>query len=256
MVAQRKRPGRGAPGPGDPRIRWVRLYLKVVSQIQENLRRVQAEVVDACRSCGRNPTEVRLVAVSKTFPPEGVIEAADAGQIDFGENRVQEARDKVPGVGRPGLRWHLIGHLQSNKVRQAVELFDLVQTVDSSRIALRLDRVCGELGKVMPVLVEVNIAEEPQKAGVQPSEVKELLDLMGTLENLDPVGLMAIPPFSDVPEDSRPHFRRMAGLWAQLKAQVPNLKELSMGMSSDFRIAIEEGATIVRVGTAIFGHRH
>jgi pyridoxal phosphate enzyme (YggS family) len=108
----------------------------------------------------------------------------------------------------------------------------------------------------MPVLVEVNIAEEPQKAGVAPFEVKELLDLMGKLENLDLVGLMAIPPFSDVPEDSRPHFRRMAALWSQLKEQVPNLKELSMGMSSDFRIAIEEGATMVRVGTAIFGQRH
>ncbi len=256
MVAQREGVGGRVLGHGrEPCMSLVRLYLGVVNQIQENLQRVQAEVVEACRTCGRDSSEVRLVAVSKTFPPEAVTEAANAGQLDFGENRVQEARDKVPGVARPGLRWHLIGHLQSNKVRLAVELFDMIQTVDSARIARRLDRVCEEFGKVMPVLVEVNIAEEPQKAGVAPSDVGELLSLLGGLKNLDPVGLMAIPPFFDDPEVSRPHFRRLAVLSSQLKEQAPGLRELSMGMSSDFRVAIEEGATIVRVGTAIFGHR-
>lgn len=242
--------------PLKSRIRLVQLYLGVVNQIRENLQAVQDDVAEACRSCGRDPSEVRLVAVSKTFSADVVVTAADCGQIDFGENRVQEARDKIPFIDRPGLRWHLIGHLQRNKVRQAVELFDLIQSVDSSRIARRLDQVCRELGKVMPVLIEVNIAEEPQKAGVIPSEAEALLREIGELENLDPRGLMAIPPFSEDSELTRPYFRRLAALLGRLNQdRMTPLQELSMGMSADYEIAIEEGATIVRVGTAIFGQR-
>jgi pyridoxal phosphate enzyme (YggS family) len=238
------------------RIRLVQLYLGVVNQIRENLQAVQDDVAEACRSCGRDPSGVRLVAVSKTFSADVVVVAADCGQIDFGENRIQEARNKIPSVDRPGLRWHLIGHLQSNKVRQAVELFDLIQTVDSPRIARRLDHVCKEMGKVMPVLIEVNIAEESQKTGVTPVETAALLREIGELENLDPRGLMAIPPFSENPELTRPYFQRLAALRDRLNQdRLTPLQELSMGMSADYEVAIEEGATIVRVGTAIFGQR-
>ena len=228
----------------------------MVNQLEQNLRIVRRDIENACLSSGRDPSEVLLVAVSKTFPSGIVQEVADCGQIDFGENRIQEARDKIPLVDRSDLRWHLIGHLQSNKVRQAVELFDVIQTVDSSRLAHRLNRVCKELGKMMPVLIEVNIAEERQKAGLPPEEVASVLGELEEMTNLDPRGLMAIPPFSQDPEATRPYFRRLASLRDQLnRERAKPLVELSMGMSADYRAAIEEGATIIRVGTAIFGER-
>lgn len=184
------------------------------------------------------------------------MEAAQLGQALFGENRVQEAESKIPAVQRPGLEWHLIGHLQSNKVRQAVEIFDVVETVDSEKLARRLNRICEEAGKTLRVFIQVNIGEEEQKSGIDIGDVDGLVKSVGSLDHLELRGLMAIPPFGDDPEESRPYFRRLAVLRDQLEARlgVP-LPELSMGMSSDFAVAVEEGATIVRIGTGIFGKR-
>ncbi len=210
----------------------------------------------AALSCGRQPSEVRILAVSKTFSAEYVRKAAECGQLCFGENRVQEAREKIPAVGRNDLEWHLIGHLQSNKVRHAAQLFHVIQSVDSEELAVKLDRVCGELGRVMPVLLEVNIAEEPQKSGVRPQAVQELAARIDSLPALQLRGLMTIPPFSPNPDDARPYFRRLARLLDELNRgrRVP-LAELSMGMTGDFKVAIQEGATMIRIGTAIFGPR-
>lgn len=227
-----------------------------MNQIAANLEHVRAQLAAAAHSAGRDPSEVRLLAVTKTFPVDVVREAVKAGQMLFGENRVQEAQLKIPELQDKNLEWHLIGHLQSNKARAAVELFDVIETIDSEKIARRVDRICGELDRRMPVLIEVNIGEEPQKEGVAPAQVKALARLIDGLPQLELRGLMALPPFSDDPEHSRPYFRRLADLLKELNDGRPcPLTELSMGMSSDFVVAIEEGATLVRVGTSIFGER-
>lgn len=213
-------------------------------------------MAEAARRSGRSAEAVRLVAVSKTFPAEMIRAAAHCGQLCFGENRVQEAAEKMPMLEDLNLEWHLIGHLQSNKAKTAVNLFHVIQTVDTSKLARRLDRFAEAAGKRVPCLVEVNVAEEPQKAGVRPGEVEPLIRDILTLPNLRVLGLMAIPPLLGCSEAVRPHFRRLRelrdGIEQRLEVALP---ELSMGMSADFETAIEEGATLVRVGTAIFGDR-
>jgi hypothetical protein len=186
-----------------------------------------------------------------------VIEAAsDAGQRCFGENRIQEAIAKIPAVRVQGLVWHLIGHLQSNKARRAAELFDVIQSVDSEKLATKISRCCMELKKNMAVLVQINIGEEPQKTGFLPAEVKEAVGVVDGLPNLNLLGLMCIPPFHQDPEETRPYFTQMADLLTEINSnRAEPMSELSMGMSADYRIAIEEGSTIIRVGTAIFGPR-
>ncbi len=231
-------------------------YTGVVSVVEDNLQTIRREVEVAAGRTGRDPSGIRIVAVSKTFPAEAVEEAARCGQTRFGENRVQEAQGKIPEVRHAGLEWHLIGHLQSNKVRQAIELFDIVETVDSEKLARRLDRVCGETGRTLRILVQANIGEEEQKAGADLGALEPLIRAVVPLEHLQLRGLMAIPPFFEDPELSRPYFRRLASLRDQMQDRVGiPLPELSMGMSSDFAVAVEEGATIVRIGTAIFGRR-
>ena len=224
--------------------------------IRANLENVRGQITEIALACGRNPASVDLLAVSKTFGPEVVDLAAAAGQTAFGENRVQEAENKIPLVKAPGIKWHLIGHLQSNKARRAVQLFDVIESVDSEKLARILDRSAAELSKLLPVFVEVNVGEESQKSGVPPSELRQTLDVMASLDHLELLGLMAIPPWSDDPERSRPYFRRLAGLRDEVNRTlaVP-LRQLSMGMSHDFKVAIQEGSTLVRVGTAIFGER-
>jgi pyridoxal phosphate enzyme (YggS family) len=227
-----------------------------VEWIADNLKRLRAQVEAAALGCGRRPSEVRILAVSKTFPPECIRRAAECGQLCFGENRVQEAREKIPLVGRTDLEWHLIGHLQSNKVRHAVQLFHMIQTVDSEDLAVRIDRISRELGRVMPVLIEVNLAQEPQKSGISPQGLEALAARLDSLPGLRFRGLMTIPPFSPNPEDSRPYFRRLAQMLERLnQGRSEPLTELSMGMTGDFKVAIQEGATLVRIGTAIFGPR-
>ena len=214
-------------------------------EIAANYKLVQDRVRAACARSGRNPNEVTLVAVSKTFPAEAVTAAIAAGAHDVGENRVQEARDKKPSA-RGSARWHLIGHLQSNKAKDAVRIFDVIQTIDSLTLADKVAKAAAAAEKRQEVLLEVNIGREPQKAGADPGAVAALARDVAKIDSLILTGLMTIPPVGD----SRAYFREMRSLH-----DATGLKELSMGMTDDFEIAIEEGATIVRVGRAIFGSR-
>jgi len=226
--------------------------------IGENIESVQQRIRGACERAGRAPEDVRLIAVSKTMPAESIREAYAAGLREFGENRVQEAAAKRPALSDLDVVWHLIGHLQSNKAKQACQLFDWVQSVDSLHIAERIDRFAAALGRKLPVLIEVHLGEEASKFGVEEDELVRRAEQVGALSSLELLGLMVLPPFFDDPEDVRPYFRRLRELAARIEARnLPgvSMRELSMGMSHDFEIAVEEGATIVRVGTAIFGAR-
>lgn len=216
--------------------------------IRDNLIAVERRIVGACVRAGRERDEVTLVAVSKTKPAEMIDEAIAAGVTNVGENRVQEARDKQPLV-RGTARWHLIGHLQSNKAKDAVRFFDVIQSVDSAALAEKIARAAASAGKVQDVLLEVNIGNEPQKSGALPADVAALAKDVRALDALRLRGLMAIPPAGD-PEETRRWFRELRAMRDTL-----GLAELSMGMTDDFEVAIEEGATIVRVGRAIFGER-
>ncbi|MDA2933309.1 YggS family pyridoxal phosphate-dependent enzyme [Acidobacteria bacterium AH-259-D05] len=218
--------------------------------------RLQEEIISTALHCGRNPQEIRLLAVSKTFPADAVERAYAAGQTEFGENRVQEAQQKIPQVKETGLTWHLIGPLQSNKVRRAVELFHVIQTLDRPKIVRKLDQCAQELGKTLTVLVEVKIGAEPQKHGVLPEEIPGMVELVDSMPGLCLEGLMTVPPYHEEAEASRPYFTKMADLLSEINRHRHSpLKELSMGMSHDYRVAIEEGATLLRVGTAMFGPR-
>jgi pyridoxal phosphate enzyme (YggS family) len=200
-----------------------------------------------------------LLAVSKTHPVEIIQAAIAAGVTDLGENRVQEADVKIPLVGRKAARWHLIGHLQSNKARRAVELFDVVHSLDSVGLAQRFDRVCREMNRaVLEVLIQVDLGQEATKSGAAETAVRGIVDAIGQSQVLRLTGLMTLPPYFEDPEQTRPYFRRLRKLRDELRAQGAfgdHPGELSMGMTHDYQIAIEEGATIVRVGTAIFGTR-
>ena len=224
--------------------------------IASNLERVSAQIEQIARGCGRNPAEIRLLAVSKTFSADCVKQAHQWGQTLFGENRVQEAEEKIPSVDLPELEWHLIGPLQSNKVRRAAQLFDVIHTLDRPKIVRKLNSCAEEIGKIVRVLVEVKLGTEPQKHGLPPQEVMDMVEQVDSMPGLQLQGLMAIPPYQEEAEDSRPYFRQMADLLAEIngRRQQP-LKELSMGMSHDYRVAIEEGATLLRIGTSIFGPR-
>jgi hypothetical protein len=226
--------------------------------MKERLGHVNERIALAAERAGRRPDEITLIAVSKTHGAATVQLAVDAGVHDLGENRVQEAVDKSKQVGSDGLRWHLIGHLQSNKARQAVLTFDVIHTVDSRELAQRLDRIAGEEGKRPVVFVQVDLASEPTKSGADESLLPEVVGALDAAANLDFRGLMTLPPFFDEAEETRSYFRRLRGILESLNRQrLPEhrLTELSMGMSHDFEVAIEEGATMVRVGTAIFGAR-
>jgi pyridoxal phosphate enzyme (YggS family) len=203
------------------------------------------------------PQGVQLVAAAKTRTPAEIMAAVDAGVQIIGENYVQEA-ERAHAVVGDRAQWHFIGHLQRNKVKKAVQIFDMIETVDSYEIAREIDKRCAETGKVMPVLVEVNIGEEPQKAGVLPQDTEQLLKDISTLPNIRVMGLMTMGPLSENPEDSRPYFVAMKKLFDRMKAlNLPgvDMKYLSMGMTSSYQIAPGEGANIVRIGTKIFGER-
>ena len=220
---------------------------------------VQARVARAARRCGRDPKEVTLIAISKTHPATLIKELVKLGATDLGENRVQEAEGKIPEVGRTSARWHLVGHLQANKARRAVTLFDVVHSLDSIDLAKRLDRLCAEVGRdSLPLLIQVDLGHEETKSGIDERELPQLTETLQQLERLELIGLMTLPPFFDDPEQARPYFRRLRELRDQLASNGvfgDRQGELSMGMTHDFEVAIEEGATMVRVGTAIFGER-
>ena len=230
--------------------------------IADNVAEIRERVARAARRSGRSDNDVVLMGVSKTFPAAAIREAYSAGIRVFGENRVQEFFEKTPQLGElPDAKWHLIGHLQSNKSSKAAELFHAVDTVDSLRLAERLNVAAASLHRILDVLIEINIGAEEAKAGLQPnsSGLEEILLAIPRLNNLTVLGFMAIPPFTENPEDARPYFRQLRELRdATSTRHLPGveLEVLSMGMSHDFEVAIEEGSNCVRIGTALFGGRH
>ena len=229
-----------------------------MSSVAENIRRVRDVIEDAAVKTGRNPSEVRLMAVTKTVEDDRILEAIEAGVDIIGENYVQEGKRKVEKLGRRGVEWHLIGYLQSNKAKYAVRIFDMIHSVDRSSLAQEIDRRAGMAGSAAKILVEVNLSGETTKGGVKKDEALALIREMAKLENLSVRGLMTMPPWFDAPEQARPYFAALRELRDRVVAEkIGNvlMEELSMGMTGDYRVAVEEGATIVRVGRGIFGER-
>jgi hypothetical protein len=228
-----------------------------MGSIAENLARVKEKMAEAAVRAGRMPDSVKLVGVTKTVDVERIKQAVSAGLQILGENYVQEAREKIKEVGGEA-SWHFVGRLQTNKAKYAVKLFDMIETVDSLKLAKELNRRAQPLGRTLPIIIQVNLAREVSKGGVEPSECISLIKQISDLANLQIRGLMTMPPFFDQPDRARPYFAQLRELSQEIaKAQLPRveMEELSMGMSGDFETAIEEGATLVRVGTAIFGKR-
>jgi pyridoxal phosphate enzyme (YggS family) len=225
-----------------------------MAEIRENLLKVMERIERAARKAGRDPREIKLVAVSKTVEAARIKEAIEAGVSILGENYVQEAQKKIEEIGRQ-VAWHFIGHLQTNKAKYAVRLFDMIHSVDSLPLAEELSRRAEQVGQVTKVMIEVNISGEATKFGTDEEKVSIIVRGILNLSNLSLEGLMTMPPYFDSPEMSRPYYIKLRELKEKMVKEGIPLKELSMGMSNDFEIAIEEGATYVRVGTAIFGAR-
>lgn len=227
-----------------------------IMTIKERVESVRERIAMAALRAGRDPEEVCLVAVAKTFPASAVEQVIAAGVNDVGENRVQEAKAKIPEVKAP-CHWHMVGHLQTNKAQLAVRLFDWIQSLDSMKLAQELEKAGSSLGKRVRTLIEVNLAQEPTKSGVTEAELFSLLDQAAALPSLSIEGLMGMPPYDPDPEAVRPYFGRLRRLRDDAASRFPRLalSHLSMGMSHDFEVAVEEGATIVRIGVAIFGER-
>lgn len=234
-------------------------FERVIQTLESNLAAIRERIASAAKRAGRDPAKIKLVAVSKTHPFEVLQGAITAGVSVFGENKVQEGEGKILEMGRAAAEWHLIGHLQSNKARKAVQLFDVIHSVDSVELAERLERICIEEGREnLSVFVQVDLAGEEAKSGIAEADLPQLVEFLKTCKRLKLDGLMIIPPFFDEPEAARPFFKRLRELRDRLlleNAFANNRGDLSMGMSGDFEVAIEEGATNVRVGTAIFGER-
>jgi PLP dependent protein len=228
-----------------------------ITSVAANLERVRERVARAAESAGRRAGEITIVAVSKTFPPGAIRAAHEAGLRHFGENRVQEFDAKQPKLADIDATWHFIGHLQSNKARRAVNLFDCIDSVDSLALAQKLDAAAAAESKRLPILIEVHLGAEQSKSGVAEAEISALAENLLPLPHLELRGLMAVPPYFDDPQRARPHFRKLRGLRDDLSRRINRpLPVLSMGMSHDFEVAIEEGATEIRLGTALFGTRH
>jgi pyridoxal phosphate enzyme (YggS family) len=231
----------------------------VYEGIPRRLAEVRDRIADAAGRSGRNPSDVRLIAVSKTHPIDAVRAAAEAGQIDFGENKVQEALQKIAQSTDSSLRWHLIGHLQSNKARKAAAAVNAIHAIDSVDLLTKVDQAAAAAGRAIDVLVQVDLALEDTKFGAPEADVPGIFAAANGCTAARLTGLMLLPPLAENPEDARPWFTRLRGVRDRLRdSGIPaeRLRELSMGMSHDFQVAIEEGATMVRVGTAIFGERH
>jgi len=226
-----------------------------MSPIQKNLFEIHARIECAATRCGRKASEIQLMAVSKTHPPELIREAFEAGQLAFGESRVQDALPKLDALPA-GIEWHFIGHLQTNKIRKVVARFALFHGVDNENLAVQINRIAGELGVTANVLLEVNVSGEESKFGFAPENLPAALQILAPLPFLRIRGLMTMAPYSDTPDEARPYFAKLRELRDQLATETGlPLSELSMGMSGDFEQGIAEGATIVRVGSAIFGSR-
>ena len=228
-------------------------------QLGARLTAVRERIAAAAIACGRKADEVKLIAISKTHPASVIRTLVELGASDLGENRVQEAEGKIAEIGSERVHWHLVGHLQANKARRAVNLFEVIHSLDAVDLAQRLNRLCVEEGREkLSVLIQVDLGHEETKSGIDESELTHMVNSLQSLTHLDLIGLMTLPPFFDDPEQSRPFFRRLRELRDELESRgaFGNRKgELSMGMTHDFEIAIQEGATMVRIGTAIFGER-
>ena len=226
-----------------------------MSQISDNLINIHSRIQDAAHRVGRQVSDVRLVAVSKTYPPAVIQEAWNAGQHVFGENRVQDALPKIAELPAEA-KWHFIGHLQSNKIRKALPAFTLIHGVDNLELAQQINRIAGEMGLTANILLEINVSGEASKFGFSPTDLRQNLEGLLCLPNIRINGLMTMAPYSEDPETARPVFSKLRILRDELAAKTGQaLRELSMGMSGDFEVGIEEGATIVRIGSSIFGHR-
>lgn len=223
------------------------------NNLRENLKLVSEKIYEAARGSGRNADEIKLIAVSKTHPTEALLEAINSGAKSLGENKVQEAENKIAELGRESAEWHLIGHLQSNKARKAIKLFNVIHTLDSIELAERLERICDEENRQeLEVLIQIDLASEATKEGISEKDLPALLETLKNCKHLKLKGFMMIPPYFENVEKVRPFFRQLRQIRDKF---LPN-GELSMGMSHDFETAIEEGATMIRVGTAIFGARN
>ena len=227
--------------------------------IAQNIRNIQERAAAAAASCGRSSEDILILAISKTVPADAILRAAEAGLKQFGENRVQEAEGKILSLGRTlGLEWHLVGHLQSNKAKRAVELFDTIHSLDSIKLASRISQAAGEMGKTQSVLLQVDLGHEETKHGADPSRIREILEAVSEMQGIRLNGLMTIPPFYEDADRSRPFYATLRELSDALESEQAGClgqRHLSMGMSHDFEEAIREGATIIRIGTAIFGSR-
>lgn len=225
--------------------------------IKENIEEIENQIKEACKNSGRKDIP-RLIAVSKTKPEKDIIEALNAGQTDFGENYIQEAMDKIDSIKNNKICWHFIGALQSNKAKFAVKYFDLIHSVDSLKLAVEINKRAASEEKIQNILIQINTGREEQKAGIMPEEAEKFFKEIINLKNIKICGLMAIPPFGMEEDEARKHFSLLKKTLDELNKKFPGLemKELSMGMSDDFHIAIEHGATMVRVGTRIFGERN
>lgn len=227
--------------------------------MKNRLENIRGRIKKAAADCGRDPETIRLVAVSKTVPADRVREAVDSGVTILGENYIQEAMEKFKALSKYHISWHFIGHLQTNKAKYAVRLFDLIHSVDSIKLASELHKQAKKINKIQNILIQVNVGEESSKSGVYKQDLLNLIENIGHLENLSVKGLMTIPPFFNAPEKARPFFSELRNLQDHIKNKnIPNIimDELSMGMTGDFEAAIYEGATLIRIGTAIFGKRN
>lgn len=229
-----------------------------MTTIKENFEKIKSQVADTANSCGRNPEQVNLIAVSKRKSVDTVMEGINAGALHLGENYIQEAMEKIDIIGEKSACWHFIGHLQSNKAKFAVNYFEYIHTVGSLKLAKEINKQAKKINKIQKILVQVNIAEEETKSGTSIENTIELVEKISIFENLSLQGLMCMPPFFPDPEQARPYFKQLSLIKEkiiELKINNVSMKHLSMGMSNDFRVAIEEGSTLVRVGTSIFGAR-
>jgi pyridoxal phosphate enzyme (YggS family) len=229
-----------------------------MSDIKENYDKIYQQVKDAAVSCSRKPEDVKLIAVSKRKSVELMLNALDAGAKEFGENYIQEAVEKIERIGKDKACWHFIGHLQSNKAKLAVNYFDYIHTVDTVKLAKQINNQANNINKIQKILVQVNIGDEKTKSGSNIEQVLEVIKQISTFDNISIRGLMCMPPYSSEPEEARGYFKKLVSIKEgilTLGIENISMEHLSMGMSNDFKVAIEEGSTMVRVGTSIFGKR-
>jgi PLP dependent protein len=228
----------------------------IYDYLSENYSELIADIKGVCSQVGKNYEDIKLVAISKTFPAEEISEIHRLGHADFGENKVQELKSKYDELKSENINWHLVGHLQSNKVKYIADFVNLIHSVDSYKLAEEIDKHAKKAGRRINILVQVNTSDELQKSGVEPADAKKLCKEISVLENVNMQGLMTIGMFTDVEEIIRENFRILKNLFDDLKGSYPDFKYLSMGMTSDYRIAIEEGSNMLRIGSAIFGKRN